>query len=118
MPKMLMISLAASSALAGAAFVQLLHWREGSIGSARAAAARAHALAARMWGLVMPSRLTSSATGNASFEAYRADAVRALEDEQREFDAFVERLRHAADMEAFQAFLASRRNASDEAAIK
>lgn len=47
-------------------------------------------------------------SGNQSFDAYRTDALRRLEDERREFQAFVKRLRQARDQAEFDAFMAER----------
>jgi len=48
-------------------------------------------------------------SGNQAFDTYRADAISRLEDEQREFQAFLERLRQARDKAEFDAFMADRR---------
>jgi hypothetical protein len=63
----------------------------------------------------MPDRMSRwsggapSSSGNRAFDAYREDTLRRLEDEQREFAAFLERLRFAKDKAEFDAFLAERR---------
>ena len=49
-----------------------------------------------------------ASSGNETFDAYRNDALRRLEDEQREFRAFLERLRRARDQSEFDAFMAER----------
>ena len=54
-------------------------------------------------------RLHASSSGNQAFDTYRADAISRLEEEQREFQAFLERLRHARDKAEFDAFMADRR---------
>ena len=48
-------------------------------------------------------------SGNQAFDAYRADAISRLEEEQREFHSFLERLRQARDKAEFDAFMADRR---------
>lgn len=48
------------------------------------------------------------ATGNRAFDEYRAETLRRLEDEQREFLAFLDRLRHAKDKAEFDQFMAER----------
>ena len=53
------------------------------------------------------------ASGNRAFDDYREETLRRLEDEQRQFMAFLERLRLAKDKEEFDAFLAERRRAND-----
>lgn len=50
-----------------------------------------------------------SATGNRAFDEYRTETLRRLEDEQREFMEFLDRLRHAKDKAEFDEFMAERR---------
>jgi uncharacterized protein DUF2852 len=52
-------------------------------------------------------------SGNRAFDDYRDETLRRLEEEQRQFIAFLERLRLAKDKEEFDAFLAERRRAND-----
>jgi hypothetical protein len=47
-------------------------------------------------------------TGNRAFDEYRAETLRRLEDEQREFMAFLDRLRRARDKTEFDQFMAER----------
>ena len=47
-------------------------------------------------------------SGNRSFDAYRSEAFRRLEDERREFRVFLGRLRQARDQSEFDAFMAER----------
>jgi hypothetical protein len=49
-------------------------------------------------------------SGNRAFDDYRAETLRRLEDEQREFKEFLERLRFAKDRSEFDQFMAERRN--------
>jgi Protein of unknown function (DUF2852) len=49
-------------------------------------------------------------SGNHAFDEYRADTLRRLEDEQREFKEFLERLRFAKDKDEFDQFMADRKN--------
>jgi hypothetical protein len=49
-------------------------------------------------------------SGNAAFDEYRADTLKRLEEEQREFRDFLERLRFAKDKTEFDQFMAERRN--------
>jgi hypothetical protein len=51
-------------------------------------------------------------SGNRAFDDYRADTLRRLEDEQREFREFLERLRAAKDKAEFDQFMADRRGRS------
>jgi hypothetical protein len=49
-------------------------------------------------------------SGNHAFDEYRSDTLKRLEEEQREFREFLERLRFAKDKTEFDAFMAERRN--------
>jgi hypothetical protein len=49
-------------------------------------------------------------SGNRAFDEYRTDTLRRLEEEQREFREFLERLRVAKDKTEFDSFMAERRN--------
>lgn len=49
-------------------------------------------------------------SGNRAFDEYRAETLRRLEEEQREFREFLERLRMAKDKAEFDQFMAERRN--------
>jgi hypothetical protein len=59
------------------------------------------------WGTASPS------SGNRAFDEYRADTLRRLEEEQREFKEFLQRLRFAKDRAEFDQFMAERRNRPD-----
>jgi hypothetical protein len=52
-------------------------------------------------------------SGNRAFDEYRDETLRRLEDEQREFMEFLDRLRHAKDKAEFDQFMADRRNYRD-----
>ncbi|MFZ5833770.1 MAG: DUF2852 domain-containing protein [Pseudomonadota bacterium] len=52
-------------------------------------------------------------SGNSAFDEYRTETIKRLEQEQAEFEAFLERLRFAKDKEEFDQFLAGRRSAPD-----
>ena len=54
-------------------------------------------------------------SGNRAFDEYRAETLRRLEEEQREFREFLERLRMAKDKAEFDQFMADRRNRSADA---
>lgn len=64
----------------------------------------------------MRSRMTGGpwnsapSSGNRAFDEYRTETLKRLEDEQREFKDFLERLRFAKDKTEFDAFMAERRN--------
>ena len=59
------------------------------------------------WGTTPPS------SGNRAFDEYRTDTLRRLEEEQREFKEFLQRLRFAKDRAEFDQFMAERRNRPD-----
>ena len=61
--------------------------------------------AAERWGGDRRYRGTS---GNRAFDEYRAETLRRLEEEQREFMEFLDRLRHAKDKVEFDQFMAER----------
>ena len=48
-------------------------------------------------------------SGNRAFDEYRLETLRRLEEEQREFQAYLERLRRARDKSEFDQFMAERR---------
>jgi hypothetical protein len=50
-------------------------------------------------------------SGNRAFDEYRAETLRRLEEEQREFVEYLERLRQAKDKAEFDGFMAERRRA-------
>ena len=49
-------------------------------------------------------------SGNSAFDEYREETLRRLEEEQREFKAFLDRLRHAKDKAEFDQFMADRKS--------
>jgi hypothetical protein len=53
-------------------------------------------------------------SGNRAFDEYRVETLRRLEEEQREFRDFLERLRFAKDKTEFDQFMAERRNRPPE----
>lgn len=55
-------------------------------------------------------------SGNAAFDDYRAETLRRLEDEQKEFQAYLERLRRARDKTEFDRFMGERGAGSTEVA--
>jgi hypothetical protein len=56
-----------------------------------------------------------SGSGNAAFDAYRAETIRRLEDEQKEFVEYLDRLRAAKDKAEFDQFMAERKGRSEAA---
>ena len=57
------------------------------------------------WAAADPPR----ASGNRAFDAYRAEALKRLEEEQRSFREYLERLRQAKDRAEFEQFMEERR---------
>ena len=51
-------------------------------------------------------------TGNSAFDAYRDETLRRLEDEQKSFETFLERLREAKDKAEFDQFMEERASAA------
>jgi hypothetical protein len=49
-----------------------------------------------------------SSTGNSAFDAYKADTLRRLEEEQEAFESFLQRLRDAKDKAEFDQFMDER----------
>lgn len=65
------------------------------------------------------NRHAFNSSGNNAFDAYKADTLKRLEDEQGAFEAFMQRLRDAKDKSEFDAFMDDRTKgapAEDEAA--
>ncbi len=61
----------------------------------------------RRWGSCGGGQRSS---GNRAFDEYRADTIRRLEEEEKEFREFLDRLRFAKDKAEFDEFLNQRRN--------
>lgn len=55
-----------------------------------------------------------ASSGNRAFDEYRDETLRRLEEEQREFKEFLDRLRHAKDKAEFDQFMAERRRRPPE----
>jgi len=58
-------------------------------------------------------RFAPPSSGNRAFDEYRAETLRRLEEEQKEFTDFLERLRFAKDKAEFDQFMAERRRRGD-----
>jgi hypothetical protein len=54
-----------------------------------------------------------ASSGYRAFDEYRAETLRRLEEEQREFTAFLDRLRHAKGKAEFDQFMAERGHRSE-----
>ena len=59
-------------------------------------------------------RPAPSSSGNRAFDEYRTETLKRLEEEQREFKDFLERLRFAKDRSEFDQFMNERRNRPPE----
>lgn len=59
------------------------------------------------------SRHYSNSTGNSAFDEYRNETLRRLEEDQREFVEFLDRLRRARDRAEFDQFMAERNHRPD-----
>ena len=55
----------------------------------------------------------TASSGNAAFDAYKAETLRRLEDEQTNFEAFLARLRDAKDKAEFDQFMDDRATTTD-----
>jgi hypothetical protein len=56
-----------------------------------------------------PTNRPAASSGNHAFDEYKADTLRRMEEEQKDFGAFLERLRFAKDKSEFDQFMAERR---------
>ncbi len=56
---------------------------------------------------------TFKTSGNSAFDAYKADTLRRLEDEQEAFESFLNRLREAKDKTEFDQFMDDRKSTAD-----
>ena len=59
-------------------------------------------------------RNTMQSSGNSAFDAYKADTLRRLEDEQGRFGEFLQRLRDAKDKSEFDDFMDERAKGAKE----
>ena len=62
----------------------------------------------RSWGRGRDHRMTFGSSGNTAFDAYKADTLRRLEEEQSAFESFLQRLRDAKDKSEFDNFMEDR----------
>lgn len=61
-------------------------------------------------------RTNFRSSGNTAFDAYKADTLRRLQEEQESFENFLERLREAKDKNEFDQFMDERARTAKEAA--
>jgi hypothetical protein len=59
------------------------------------------------------SRAAFRSTGNSAFDSYKSDTLRRLEEEQKSFEAFLDRLREAKDKTEFDQFMEDRAHKAD-----
>ncbi|WP_298836154.1 DUF2852 domain-containing protein [uncultured Roseobacter sp.] len=64
--------------------------------------------------MMQPSMKAMRPSGNSAFDAYKADTLRRLEEEQEKFEAFLERLRDAKDKAEFDQFMNDRAEPAGE----
>ena len=62
-------------------------------------------------------RAAMKSSGNVAFDAYKADTLRRLEEEQDSFETFLQRLRDAKDKAEFDQFMAERARKARDADI-
>lgn len=87
-------------------------WKRGDWEEMRRARGRWHgACGGRGWGGSGWRRPETS--GNSAFDEYRAETLRRLEEEQKEFMEFLDRLRQAKDKAEFDQFMDERRRRSE-----
>lgn len=55
-----------------------------------------------------------ASSGNAAFDAYKADTLRRLEEEQQQFEAFMDRLRAAKNQSEFDEFMKDRSRKTED----
>lgn len=68
---------------------------------------------ARWGGCGWGRRAAYAPSGNAAFDEYRAETLRRLEEEYKEFQEYLDRLRKAKDKSEFDQFMAERRRRSE-----
>ncbi|MBD3766301.1 MAG: DUF2852 domain-containing protein [Rhodobacterales bacterium] len=87
---------------AGLALLAYMIWGKNMFGKHSCASRRARRMDRDSW----------SGTGNSAFDAYRAETLKRLEEEQMAFESFLRRLREAKDKQEFDAFMADRARAA------
>ncbi len=90
----------------GLAILAYMIWSKRMFGTC---SKRSNRYSARSW----QRHAMGGSSGNSAFDAYKADTLARLEQEQNEFESFLQRLREAKDKAEFDQFMADRaRNAS------
>ncbi|KMW57068.1 hypothetical protein AIOL_002026 [Candidatus Rhodobacter oscarellae] len=101
--------------LAGFVIAAILGWRGGFV-PGNFNQVSADEIAERVRALSPEAQHRSS--GNTSFDAYRGDMLRRLEEEQDNFDGFLTRLREAKDRSEFDTFMDERASKARREAIE
>lgn len=100
---------------AGVALAVVLGWRGGFVPTMGRGRDQAGEIIAHLHARSPEAEKRSS--GNASFDAYRTDTLKRLEDEQENFSDFLDRLREARDQREFDGFMDSRAAAARAARL-
>ena len=69
---------------------------------------RGNSMGCRRQGRMRSARAAFKSSGNSAFDAYKSETLRRLEEEQRAFEEFLQRLREAKDKSEFDAFMEDR----------
>ena len=65
------------------------------------------------WKHIRKNTRRASSTGNSAFDDYREETLRRLQEEQSDFEGFMERLRRAKDKAEFDQFMKERRRPNE-----
>lgn len=84
--------------------------RMGRMGCRHGGWGRWHREGHERWHGYHPRHLGRRDSGNSAFEEYKMETLKRLEEEQGEFQDFLQRLRHAKDKAEFDQFMTDRRN--------
>jgi Protein of unknown function (DUF2852) len=95
----------------GLALLAYMIWGKQMFRNASCGHRREHNAHGHHWGREA-HRATS---GNSAFDAYKAEALRRLEEEQEAFEAFLQRLRSSKDKSQFDTFMEERTRANQAA---
>lgn len=92
----------------GLALLIYMIWSKRMFSKSHACKSRRHTARHQAMAAIRPS-------GNTAFDAYKAETLRRLEDEQRAFEEFLDRLRDAKDKAEFDQFMDSRATRATDA---
>ena len=96
----------------GLGLLAYMIWSKRMFSRSSCAERRAHHMA-RHFGHMQAMR----PSGNSAFDAYKADTIRRLQEEQEAFENFLQRLREAKDKSEFDSFMEDRARAASAAPI-